>query len=318
MKISPPIITAALILFIGCTSKDIAPWGFDTTSGTDGPGALDLNTTCDGTAALSAPVPSPTPPSSYAYKILPIRGTAPGASMVGAEATSGQAKLVSVGSSSTFCIEVDLVKGDNQIKLFGLNSNGCPGKLSQAYAVSYSGGGTSPDMGNTKPSNVGKGKTITSKPSPESGSLSSLNDGSTATSAKFSFSDYEVKEKCDNCAWVKIDLGKAYTVSTFRIRWASDANNDYGKCHTILTAKSTPAQDPDCTVNAGWTVTHTETAGIAVPKDITVQPVTARYVAFLMYENGASWPTETFKLAEFEVWGVDPGATTPPQPDRCQ
>ena len=319
MKILMPALITSLFSFSACTANDLPDQGYDSALAKDVGGALEKGTNCDGTSSLVAPIPSPAPPSSYAYKIMPIRGSAPGASLVGAVATSGQSKLASVGSSSTFCIEVDLVKGDNSIKLFGLDNNGCQGKLSQSYPVSYSGSDPSPDMGVVKPANLAKGKSITSDPAPKSGSLSSVNDGSTTTSATFSFSDIETSSKCDNCAWIKVDLGKAYTVSTFRIRWASNVGTDYAICHTILTAKSTPAQNPDCTVNAGWTVTNMETKGGAVPKDITVQPVTARYVAFLMYENDSGPAiSETFKLAEFEVWGVDPGATTPPQPDRCK
>ena len=318
MKIYFCCLMASMLLFTACKLDDLPDVGYDFAAAKDVGGALDKGTNCDGASSLAAPMPGPTPPSSYAYKIMPIRGSAPGASLVGAETTAGQAKLANVGSSGTFCIEVDLVKGTNNIKLYGVSSGGCQGKLSQAYPVSYSGSDPSPDMGVVQPANLAKGKSITADSSPSSGSVTNVNDGSTTTSATFSFSDIEYPETCNKCAWVKVDLGKAYTVSKFRIRWASDANTDYARWYSILTAKSTPAQNPDCTVNAGWIMTHSETDGQAVPKDIIVQPVAARYVVFQMCENKGTGTSETFKLAEFEVWGVDPGATTPPNPDRCK
>ncbi len=311
-------LTATLLIFTACTAKDIDGIGkYDSAPPTDGPASLEASTSCDGAPTLAAPVVNPKPPASYAHKILPIRGTATGASLVGAQATSGTAKPATVGSSGNFCIEVDLVIGSNSIKLYGVDAAGCLGRTSAGYTVKYT--PVKPtDIGTVKPANVAKGKTISKDTSSSiSGSLGNVNDGSTTTSAKFSFQDLS-GSACDKCAWVMIDLGKVYTVSKFRIRWASDAGSEYATCHTILTAANKPAQSPDCTTNAGWTVTHKETAGIAVPKDITVQPVSARYVAFLVYENASTWLYENFKLAEFEAWGVDPGAVTPPLPDRCK
>ncbi len=311
-----PILISS-ILSAGCKLTEPGDVGFDTGQSRDGKSPVDKDISCDGTAALSAPKPSPTPPAQYAYKILPIRGSAVGASHVGAEATSGSSKLTSVGSSGMFCIEVDLVKGTNSIKLYGLNKNGCQGKMSQPYAVTYT-PIASPDAGSVKPANQAKGKPISSNSTLKSGSLSNVNDGSATTQATFSFSDIEITTTCNQCAWVKIDLGKAYTLTQFRIKWGANAGTDYGKWFTILTAKSTPAKNPDCSTNAGWTVTHNQKAGGPNPKPIIVQPVAARYAVLQMCENNGTGTSETFKLAEFEAWGVDLGATTPPLPDRCK
>ncbi len=316
-----PLLAAltGILVLASCTAEDPPVVYYDTFKLLDAVGVPDQPLGCPSPPTLATPTLNPTPPSSYNYKILPVRGQAPGASMVGGVSTAGNANPVSMSSAGTsFCIEVDLVKGANDIKLFSLDSKGCQSKLTSNYRVTYVPTTVTQDAGVTKPINLAKNQPITSKDPPGTGSLSYVNDGSSSSFAEFSFYDWDTSGTCDKCVWVKIDLGKAYTVSKFRIRWAPNAGSDYGTCYSILTAKSTPAMDPDCTTNAGWVLTHKETAGIAVPKDISVQPVTARWVAFLMYENGSSWLWEKFQLAEFEVWGQDPNATTPPPPDRCK
>ena len=324
MRRIPFFLSLPLLLATACTAgePDEGFGVYDTTpTPKDMGGGQDQPITCDGPSPLAAPVPNPTPPSQYAHKILPIRGKAVGASLVGAVATSGQANPATVGSGDDFCIEVDLVSGANQIQLYSVGQSGCQGRSSPAYQVKYT-PIPAPDMGITKPTNLALGKTITSKPAPDTGSNTYVNDGSLANHARYSFFDNDLPSGtfCNNCAWVKIDLGMGYTVSKYRVRWAPNETKEYGKEYAIYTAKSTPAQDPDCTSNVGWTLAHKETNGITVPKDITVQPSTVRYVVLQMCENDTTSLTgkENFKLAEFEAWGVDPGATTPPTPDRCK
>ena len=319
----PLILTSLLFMVSACTLDEPGGEGFgkyDTNpTPKDVGGAGDQRIACDGTSAPAAPVPSPTPPSQYAHKILPIRGTATGAGMVGAKATTGQATPATVGSTGKFCIEVDLAVGDNDIQLYSLGKSGCQGRMSPSYKVRYT-PVSAPDMGIAKPTNLAKGKNIISNTAPNSGSNSYAIDGSLSSVVRYEFSDIEISETCDQCAWIRVDLGKAYVVSKFRVRWAQGETTEFARWFKILTAKSTPAKNPDCKVNAGWVNTHEETSGIAVPKDITVQPVTTRYAVLQMCENaGGDWMgRENFKLAEFEVWGVDSGATTPPKPDRCQ
>ena len=313
------VILAGISVFAGCTVEEPPAKYYDTFQLLDSQVIPDSPPGCPKPPTLPTPTVQPTPPSVYNHSSMPIRGTAPGASMVGGVATKGNPAAVAVASSGTsFCLEVDLVQGINNIKLFALDARGCQSNLTPNYQVKYVPTIVQQDAGVTKPINLAKNAQITSKDTPGEGSVTYVNDGSDSSFAKFSFLDWDYSGKCDNCTWVRIDLGKAYTVSKFRVRWGQQAGSDYATCFSILTAKSTPAQDPDCTTNAGWTLTHKETTGVAVPKDISVQPATARYVALLMYENASSWLWENFQLAEFEVWGQDPNATTPPPPDKCR
>ncbi len=316
---SPVFVTLmGIAVLTGCTAQDPPVQKYDTFQLLDTVGTPDQPKGCPTPPTLPTPYINPSPPSSYKYKVLPIRGSASGAAMVGATTTAGSASPVTLaGSGTNFCIEVDLVSGPNTIKVYALDNKGCQSKSTMPYSVRYVPTTVQQDAGVTKPINLAKSQPISSKDTPGEGSLSYVNDGSTSSFAKFSFYDWDTSGTCDKCTWVKIDLGKAYLLSKFKIRWAPSAGSDYATCYTILTAAN-PAQNPDCSTNAGWKVTHKETAGIAVPKDITVQPVTARYVALLLYENASSWLWENFKLAEFEVWGQDPNATTPPPPDRCK
>ncbi len=313
------VILVGIFVITGCTAEDPPIRYYDTFQLLDSMVVPDSPPGCPKPPTLPTPTVKPTPPSVYKHKFIPIRGSAPGASMVGGVATKGNPAAVSVSSSGTsFCIEVDLVQGINNIKLFALDARGCQSKLTPNYQVKYVPTTVQQDAGVTKPINLAKNITPAASASPGEGSLSYITDGSLNSFARFSFYDWDTSGTCDKCAWVKVDLGKAYTVSKFRVRWAPQAGSEYATCFSILTAKSTPAQDPDCTTNAGWTLTHKETTGVAVPKDISVQPVTARYVTLLMYENASSWLWENFKLAEFEVWGQDPNATTPPPADQCK
>lgn len=282
----------------------------DTVTITDQP-----QTGCPTPPTLAAPLVS-SPPTQSTTTLQPIRGTAAGASLVTAQTDAGSATPAQVGSNGSFCIEVQLKPDQaNTIKLTGRDSRGCPGLSTTVFVTHKT--VVQPDAGIVTPVNVAKGQTVTSLDAPSKGQLSAIVDENTSTSVEISFMDWDWGGTCDKCTWIKVDLGKSYSISKFRVKWATGADSDYALCYTFLGTTSASAPAPDCSTNTGWTLLHQETTGIPVPNDITIQPATARYVAFLMFENAGAWLWETFQLAELEIWGKDVGSTLPPQPDRC-
>ena len=299
----------------GCTADDPTPPNYDLGSKQDILEVPDFPPGCTKQPVVGQPVLEVyANPTSYAR--LPLRGTCAKASKITAKGGAGTFQA-DVGSSSKFCIELTLLPDtSNSFTLHCLDGQGCPGpplKISINHKTT-----PKSDAGINVPINLAKNQPITSLPAPKSGSLKSVVDGKIGSFASFEFWDRDIigPGEFDNCSWIKVDLGKSYTVSEFKITWYSQQK--YGQGYVILTS-STTATDPKCDkANVGWQVQKQEKAGDYKPQSIKISPVAARWVALLMYEDEAKGFYEYFDLDEFEVWGQDPDATPPPPPDKCK
>ena len=256
-------------------------------------------------------------PNPTAYAKQPFRGSCPKAATITATGGAGTS-TANVNSNGKFCIEVTLIlDAPNTIKFVCLDSQGCPGPATTINITHKS--TPKSDAGITVPINLAKKQPISALPAAKSGSTNNVVDGKSGSYAGFEFWDRDIigPGTCDNCAWVKVDLGKAYTVSEFKITWFAQKN--YATCYTILTSSSAAPPSPLCDkANVGWKVHKQEKAGDYKPQTIKINPVAARWAALLMYENEGSGLYEYLDLDEFEVWGQDPDATPPPPPDKCK
>jgi len=314
-----PLLLLVAILPLSCTAQDPAPPSFDLE-----PARKDIYLLPDRSASCPRVPTLPPPrldfyPNPTAYALQPFRGQCPGASLVTATGGAGTAAPATVGASGKFCIEVKLLPdAANTVQFQCVDARGCvstPTKVLIYHKTS-----ATQDAGITSPINLARKQpvSLSNKTTLDKGPLSYVNDGLAQSSVEVSISDWT--SACDKCGIILVDLGKAYTVSKLKVVWGPNAAKNYGQCYTILlSAKSAPAM-PDCQkANPDWKVAHMETSGISQPKAQVINPVQARWAALLLYENWATnLLSETFDVAEFEVWGQDPGASPPPPPDRCK
>jgi len=237
--------------------------------------------------------------------------------MITAKGGAGTAAPEAVGADGKFCVEVRLIEdAQNSITLVPLDARGCPGR-STVVSLRHK---TAPsaDAGVTTITNVAKKSPIASSEPPDSsGILRNLNDGDTKSWAKFSFWDFDLGSSCDAATWIRIDFGKLYTVSKLKIFWAPGAGSDYATCYTVLLSKKDSPADPNPS-SSDWVVVAQESSAPGGTQTIAINPETAKSAALLMYENASTGLTETFKIAEFEVYGQDPNAVPPPPPDSCK
>jgi hypothetical protein len=306
--------------FAGCQAEDPHLNYFDSQAWPDAIFVADQPGTCPKTPTLSAPSLS-TYSNPTSNELQPFRGTASGASKILCRGGAGDYSS-NVGTDGKFCIECRLYKDStNKITFVPVDSNGCWGKettISIAHKTS-----TTSDAGVTSVSNIALGQTVTNDNTLSAGDLSYVVDDDTSTSASLSFWDLELGSTLNAYTYLKVDLGKTYTVSKLKIRYPSNVGSDYATGYSILLSSSTSPVDPDPTKTSDWTIPTTssslpEEAGTSATQEIDIAPQNARWAALLLYENGAWGWTESFQIAEFEVWGVDPNATPPTPTDRCK
>jgi hypothetical protein len=311
---------AVAVLAIGCSAPDIPYKNFDLQTKNDVLPALDFPSGCTPITTLRSPTldtfPNPTTYASQAF-----RGNALGASMVLARVGAYATQPVKVEpGTGRFCLEVTLLPdSSNSVTFTPLDNNGCPGHdtiitITHKTALHH-------DSGITTPVNVALKQPITSLDPPDSGGiLQNLNDGDENTFVVFSFYDWYMTETCDKFSWIRIDLGKVYTVSKLKVRWAPSAGDEYAQCYTVMLSGQDTVGDPDPSPGNGWVIPSNGavTNGVAGDQTIVITPQSARWAALLLYEDGASGLREVFQVAEVEVWGQDPNAVPPPPPDRCE
>jgi hypothetical protein len=311
-------VSVLLLLGIGCTAEPPPTMVYDQGGKPDVYAKPDSPVGCPSPPTLGAPIveqyPNPT-----AYALQPFRGSAPGADLITARGGVGSAAPVKVGSDGKFCIEVTLLPDSpNSVVFSPLDANGCPGRETVVSIMHKS--VAKADAGVSSIINVAKNAPVTSKTSAEEGALGNLVDGDKNSGAKFSFSDWwdPTGAECDENTWIRIDLGKSYTVSKLKVVWGPNVGSDYGQCYALLlSAKASPV-DPDPAQASDWTVVKQDSAGDASELIVPLSPQSARWAALVLYENGSTGISETFRVAELEVWGQDPNATPPAPPDRCK
>lgn len=276
----------------------------------------DLPNGCENVTPLAAPTVS-TYPNPTNNALQAFRGTAPGATLITAKSSAGEASPQSVDSLGNFCIETRLIEdAPNTVTFIALDSNGCPG---DKKVVSINHVKLADDAGvSSAPANVALQQPITSDNAIDQSDLQTINDGDDSSWTEISFWDFDITSTCDKFSWVRIDLGKIYTVSAAKIRWDSSATGQYATCYTVLLSASASPSAPDPT-STDWTVAFQTQSATNGEQNIAITPKSARFAALLLYENAQTDLDlqESFYLAEFEVWGQDPDITPPPPPDRC-
>ena len=305
------LLSCAAWGLLSCQADDPHNGRFDLDVPVDTFSRPDGAVTCQNSTPLSAPLFNPPPPASTNYALHPFRGKAMGATQLYAQVGASTSTPVKVNLDGSFCIEVQLIPDSpNTVAFTPLDSNGCPG-MSTKISITHK---SVPkiDAGISTIQNVAKGQPASQQNMDSGEQLSYVFDGDANSSAKFSFLDTGSKN-----AWIRVDLGKSFTISKFKIRWPSSVGDDYGKEYQILISTKAAPVDPDPAEFDWKSVNHT-TNGDATDQLIPIAPESARWAALLLYENGSTYPWEYFQVGEFEVWGQDPNAQPPPPPDSCK
>lgn len=228
---------------------------------------------------------------------------------------------IPVGSDGRFCVEVTLLPDSpNSVAFTPLDHNGCPG-IETVITISHKTTAVV-DGGISSPINVSENTPLRIKDEDhlEENSLENINDGKESTFATLAFWDLIDNGECDEHTWIAVDLLKTYTISKVKLFWASNVDKSYATCYSILLSESKQPENPDPsspdwnTVLPGGNVSN----GDERDQVHSINPQGARWAALLLYEDGETYLKESFKLAEFQVWGQDPNAVPPPPPDRCE
>jgi hypothetical protein len=282
------------------------------------PGQPDWPPSCVSAPPLTAPVLDPYPnPTSYALQAF--RGHAVGADLLTARSGAGSASPGKVSSDGKFCVEVQLLPDSpNTVVFQSIDAKGCPGKETQINITHQT--KAKQDAGVAAERNWATLASIASDSTPSAGVLSNINDGKVDTAATLAHvRDINPWSNCTGFNWVRLDLGKSYTITKFKIVWAQDVGNDFATCYAILLNKVATPGDPSTTSDEWKVIKQDSKNPDASDLLIKISPETARYAALLLYNSSGTMKIhETFQLAEFEVWGTDPNTTPTPPPDRCE
>ncbi|MBW2735952.1 MAG: discoidin domain-containing protein [Deltaproteobacteria bacterium] len=317
-----------LLVLTACSAEDPEKLSLDFGGGQDSlPLQPDGPLTCESEDLVAAPALDPGNPAVQTPQLrVPLRGSAPGAQTMVAKGASGIARPVSVSSDGRFCIDVDLLPDiDNRITLIPYSGLGCPGETMQISVRHVA--STQPDAGPTaEVQNVARDAVVTTGGEAHSikvGSKELLVDGDSSSYARFSMTDWDINGACDAFIWVKLDLGKVYTVTRALLRWAATAVEDrtYATGYAVLLSSKENPVDPS-TSHADWVTVKSEIEGGAEDPTLVFSPERARWVAVLLYEDAATRlippPQEIFELAEIEIMGQDPDAVPEAPMDSCK
>lgn len=318
------LVVAAVALWglSGCQAETPDAVYFDAGARTDVmPPLPDAPARCPDTPSLTAPVID-NQPLVTAQLRQPLRGRAPGAHMLIAKGAMGLSSPVQVGDNGSFCIEVDLMPdAPNQITLTPYDINGCEG-IPIRTNLTHKSAPKQTNTGQTGVHNVAHGQPISASTNAKTGSVSLLNDGDPKSWAQFEMFDPELGKDCSNRhVWIRVDLGKVYTVSKAKLRWGPLAASDkyYASCFVVLLSTKHSPVDPDPR-HQDWVVAYQATDAGAEDQSISFNPQAARWAAVLLSENATTdWMQyEKFAVGEIEIHGQDPNVVPTPPADTCQ
>ena len=252
--------------------------------------------------------------SPTSFGRYPFRGTAAGAVLMTAKGGAGSAAPAQVDEDGRFCIEVPLVPdATNALTFAGLDRRGCPGQTTSVSIRHQPAPGS--DAG-TSSANLALGATI-SGDTPDKGALEDAIDGDASTAVELSFADFDpFGSSCNASAVVRLDLGKVFSISSIRIRWASSPGDYYAACYKVLVSAAAAPGDP-APDSLDWDVVVDVSDGDAGLQSHDIVPHSASALALLLYEDAGYGIYETFQLAELEVVGRDPDATPPAPSNGC-
>lgn len=248
------------------------------------------------------------------YTLQPFRGTAVGAKTIVAQGGQGAAKPQPVNQTDgKFCIEVMLVSNSaNSISLQPLDGNGCPG-LARTVSVTHT-SCAQPDAG-VGVTNLGQGAAVSSNKSPSKGDATYLNDGKTSTVVEYAggwgIADADVK--------ISVALAKPVELEQIVLRWRDSKGNGCDYASKYIVAYSSLSSPGQVDLKGGWAELKNITDGQGGNEtyDLTSSKPFAQHVGLVLNQNGCTGWTETFALAELEIWGKDPSAVPVPPADRC-
>jgi hypothetical protein len=315
-KIRKPLasIGALLIGALGaCQAEEPGPGVYDKGPQKDAILWPDAPQGCPPPSSLTLTLDSYTDPTCYA--LMPFRGTATGADRVVAQGGANAAQPAVVGSDGRFCIEVELQPSTQNTIIFSpVDVNGCPGQNLTKTITHQSCAGA--DAGAPAVINVAQGKSVVTDASPSEGQNPYLTDGKTSTVVAYTggwgWTDANI--------WVGVALGQPVLIEKIVVRWRdSDGNGcDYGGKYKIaISAFSSPGK---MDLNSGdWTQLEDITDGDGGDDSYSYassKPL-AQHVALLLKTNGCTGWSETFAIAELEVYAQDPSSPTVPPPEGC-
>jgi len=304
-------LALALLLFPwGCTADDPPTNTFDTSVPPDVT-IPDAPQGCPPPSSLT--VALDTYPDPTCYPLQPFRGTAAGADRVVAQGGAGAALPVTVGSDGRFCIEVLLSPDSlNSITFSPVDANGCPGQALVRTIEHKT--CAQPDAGATV-INVAQGAAVVTESTPSKGQNGDMVDGKTETVVEYTggwgWTDANI--------WVGIALGQPVELQKIVVRWRDSKGSgcDYGGSYKIATSAYSDPGKMD--LNSGmWTLLQEISAGDGGDDsfDLSSSKPLAQHVALLLQGNGCNGWSETFAIAEVEVWAKNPATPLPPG-DRC-
>lgn len=302
-------VTTALLLTCGL-------WGCG--MGDDGP-SFDKN---DAAVRfdISTPnktVPKPTidsPGTSACTDTIPLQGWAQPKTTVLVTGGASDTSTDPDGVSGRFCVDVSLRK--NTVNTLKVYAHDPVLGVSEPASVQISHTKCGDDVKDPpkdppKSKNVALGVKPTASKAAEAGNEGFLTDGDVTTVTQYAGGGPWIAADI----WVMIKLDKLIEVKKVVVKWKNQAGGtetDYAKDYKVLLATGTPG-DPDLK-NGLWTIMREITAGDGGidTHDFSSQKPLAQYVAlWLRYDGSSSW-SETFSIADIEVWDVP--QTTPVTP----
>ena len=305
-----PLIVTVLALGLACSAGEPDTKQYDAKVVED-TGIPDAPQGCPPASTLTLSVESY--PDPTCYTLQPFRGQAKGADRVVAQGGAGAAQPVTVSADGSFCIEV-LLNPDslNTITFSPVDADGCPGQDLVRTIEHKTCAQPDASVGEI---NVAKGAGVTTDATPSAGSNTDLVDGKTDTVVEYEggwgWTDAGI--------WVGVALGQPVELEKVVVRWRDSKGNGcaYGASYKIaISAYSAPGK---MDLNSGtWTELEDVSGGDGGEDSFTLaspKPL-AQHVALLLNKDGCTGWSETFALAELEIWARDSGTPAPP-PDRC-
>jgi hypothetical protein len=258
-------------------------------------------------------------PETVCGATAPIRGTAtPGVAVyaMGGLETSGVTKDTNP-STGRFCMNVRLKAGQSNIIEVRVHDPVLGDSDATTVTVKQSAchdDGT-PTPTTPKPTNVATGIKGRASQAADQGNEGFLTDGNASTFARYAagwaWTDADI--------WVTIKLTKLTEISKIVVKWGA---TNWGSKYKVLVSAIGDPGDPNLK-NGYWTEVKNFDAGAGGTDtiDLTSSKPVAQHVALWLLQDGGSWTwSETFDLAELEVWD-SPKATSPTpttQPNTCE
>ena len=298
--------------WFGCTAGD--PPRKNQDSGID-IATLDMPPGCTGAPLLPAPVIDNHPAVTNQLS-QPFRGRAQGATSVVVSAADISSPASVDPNTGRFCIEANLFPDAvNTVRFFPRTADGCLGNTRDTtitHETSMVDGGVGPQV-----LNLAKNQLVTSSTAPDEGELIDVVDEDPNTHVRLDFWDIIDTGACDAYAWIKIDLGKVYTVSRVEIAWKPNVSSTYATCYGLLTSVADAPLPPDTSLSIWTEPVEMEDSGDNSLQKIVFNAQPVRHIAVLLYENGGTGFEENFDIGDIAVFGFDPnlGGRTG---DSCQ